>query len=71
MTQCAWCPFDCPSPEVAPCAPGEAQGGPLQGSPQEPEAPVTPPAPRARYKPLRRLTDVIRDIADYQEGTTP
>lgn len=58
MNQCAWCPFDCPSPEVAPCAPGEGA-----------EAPVTPPPAPVRYRPLRRLVDVIRDIADYQEGT--
>lgn len=72
--QCAWCPWDCPSPEVAAC---RANG---QEDNQRPTAPVPvvlegvcEPAWRDRGKlpsgRKRTTVNVIRDLADYEAAT--
>lgn len=62
--RCAWCPWDCPSPETAACR---------QDSRPVPEviAGVCEPTWRNRGKlvPRRKTVDVIRDLADYEAAT--
>lgn len=64
-SQCAWCPWDCPSPEVAAC--------------RQPAAPqvlagVCEPAwqqTRVQRKRSRGTVNVIRDLSDYEEKDGP
>lgn len=70
-SQCAWCPWDCPSPEVAACrtipaATPEVLRGVLKLA-QTPAEGLCEPA--WRVKAARRTVDVIRDIADYSKET--
>lgn len=69
--QCAWCPWDCPSPSVAACRANEPE-------PTQPADPAIPSVLAGVCEPRwaqtvtvrsRAATDVIRDIADYEEAT--
>ncbi|AVP41539.1 hypothetical protein SEA_WENTWORTH_100 [Streptomyces phage Wentworth] len=72
--KCAWCPWDCPSPEVAACRTGATE-------PDQPAQPTVPvvlegvcePAWRERGRlpsgRKRSTVDVIRDLADYEAAT--
>lgn len=73
--QCAWCPWDCPSPSVAACRETE----PPEVQPAAPDVPVVLAGvceprwatergrlPSGRKRPT---TDVIRDLADYEAAT--
>ncbi len=70
--QCAWCPWDCPSPSVAACrtsAPDPEQ--PAQSSIPSVLAGVCEPewADRGKLVRARKTVDVIRDLADYEAAT--
>lgn len=71
-SQCAWCPWDCPSPSVAACRANDPEPDqPAQPTPPAVLEGVCEPAWRERGKlpSGRKTVDVIRDLADYEAVT--
>jgi hypothetical protein len=69
-TQCAWCPWDCPSPEVAACRENAAElNEPAHRTiPSVLEGVCEPAWTQVQTVRSRATTDVIRDLADYEES---
>ena len=68
-SQCAWCPWDCPSPEVAACR------QPVPEPVPQVLAGVCEPGwiekRRTGYTKVSKAVDVIRDLADYTPEPQP
>lgn len=73
--QCAWCPWDCPSPSVAACRTNEPDPvpAPIQDVPSVLAGVCEPrwATERGRLPSGRKRStvDVIRDLADYEAAT--
>lgn len=66
-SQCAWCPWDCPSPETAACRQEPRSIPPVLAGVCEPAWQQT----RKERQRARGTTNVIRDLADYEEKDGP